>query len=248
MKISLITSTFNSAATVQATFDSVRSQCLEDFEYIVVDGGSKDSTLSIIEQNLDIIDHYVSERDYGIYDALNKGIMLATGDIVGFIHSDDLLASPQVLQRISDAFNGSDTDAVYADLLYVDRINSEKIIRHWKSQPYKQNLFFRGWMPAHPTFYLKKSLYLKNGLYDTSFRISADYELMLRMLFKHNIEATYVPEVLVKMRVGGESNLSLKNRWRANQEDARAWKKNGIRPYPWTRWIKPLSKVVQFFG
>lgn len=248
MKISLITSTFNSAATVQATFDSVRAQCLEDFEYIVVDGGSKDSTLSIIEQNLDIIDHYVSEQDNGIYDALNKGILLATGDVIGFIHSDDLLASPQVLQRISDAFNESDIDAVYADLLYVDRINSEKIIRHWKSQPYKASLFYRGWMPAHPTFYLKKSLYLKHGLYDTSFRISADYELMLRMLLKHQISAAYIPEVFVKMRVGGESNVSLKNRWRANQEDARAWKKNGLRPYAWTRWIKPISKVVQFFG
>lgn len=247
MKISLITSTYNSNETVQATFDSVRQQDHEGIEYIVVDGASKDGTQQIIEQNKDIITQWVSEPDKGIYDALNKGIGMATGDVVGFIHSDDIFADGSAISRVAQAFEKNNADAVYGDLQYVDRTEVDKVIRHWKSRPYEADLFYKGWMPAHPTFYLKTEAYRQYGTYDTHFRISADYELMLRMLLKHRLRAAYIPHILVKMRVGGESNVSLKNRWVANQEDAQAWKKNGLKPALLTRWLKPISKISQYW-
>lgn len=247
MRISLITSTYNSAETLQATFDSVRAQKHTDLEYIVVDGASKDHTVDMIKANEGLISQWVSEPDKGIYDALNKGIAMATGDVVGFIHSDDILADEHALSHISEAFEANDIDAVYADLQYVDRSDVGKVIRHWKSRAYEKGLFRKGWMPAHPTFYLKTAAYREHGVYDTGFRISADYELMLRMLVKHQLRACYIPQVLVKMRVGGESNVSLKNRWVANQEDAMAWKKNGLKPALFTRWLKPISKISQYW-
>lgn len=246
MKISLITSTFNSAKTLQATFDSVRAQTYADLEYIVIDGASRDATPDIIRQNSDIITTYVSERDRGIYDALNKGVLLATGEVTGFIHSDDMLAGRDTIATIVRTFQSGDPDAVYGDLDYVDRTDPARIIRKWRSQPFDHRLFYRGWMPAHPTFYLKTKHYHTLGLYDLDFRISADYELMLRMLLKHRLRAAYVPEVLVKMRTGGESNVSLKNRLQANREDVKAWKKNGLEPRFYTRWLKPISKLVQY--
>lgn len=248
MKISLITCCYNSASTLEATFNSVRQQSLKDFEYLVVDGASKDETVDIIKANQDIISSWVSEPDRGIYDAMNKGIKMATGDVIGFLHSDDLFFDPNSLVTISKAFESHKIDAVYGDLLYVDREDISKVIRSWKSKPYKQNLFYKGWMPAHPTFYLRTELYRKLGVYNTDFRISADYELMLRMLVKHKIKVSYIPEVLIRMRVGGESNVSLANRWKANQEDVQAWKINDLKPKRLTRWRKPLSKIAQFFS
>ncbi len=247
MKISLITCCYNSAQTLPATLDSVRTQTLQDFEYIVVDGASADNTKAIIEQNADIITNWVSEPDKGIYDAMNKGIGLATGDVIGFLHSDDLFFSSNSLELVSKTFADHSCDACYADLLYVDREDSSKVIRTWKSKPYDPGLFHKGWMPAHPTFYLRAEHYREFGGYDISFQISADYELMMRMLLRHGIEAHYIPETLIRMRVGGESNVSLANRWKANQEDARAWKVNGMKPGTLTRWQKPLSKIKQFF-
>lgn len=246
MKISLITSTYNSAKTLQATFDSVRAQTYTDLEYIVIDGASKDETPDIIRQNSDIITTYVSERDRGIYDALNKGVRLATGEVTGFIHSDDMLAGPGVIATIARAFDSGEADAVYGDLDYVDRTDPSRIIRKWRSQAFDPRLFYKGWMPAHPTFYLKTQHYRTFGLYDLDFRISADYELMLRMLLKHRLRAVYIPEVLVKMRTGGESNVSLKNRLQANREDVKAWKKNDLEPRFYTRWLKPMSKLIQY--
>jgi len=246
MKISLITSTYNSATTLQATLDSVRAQTYKDIEYIVVDGASKDGTRKIIEANADIITRYVSEPDKGIYDGLNKGVLMATGEVTGFIHSDDMLATADTISIIANAFQTHDSDAVYADLDYVDREDPARVIRKWRSRPFDRKLFYRGWMPAHPTFYLKTECYRSFGLYDLDFKISADYELMLRMLLKNALKATYIPEVLVKMRVGGESNHSLKNSLQANREDAKAWKKNDLHPHFYTRWLKPVSKLIQY--
>ena len=248
MKISLITCCYNSGATLADTIDSVRQQDLSNVEYIVVDGASKDQTLSIIKDNLDIITQFVSEPDRGIYDAMNKGLGMTTGDVVGFLHSDDLFYSPDALRTINMAFEKHKVDAIYGDLLYVNREDTSKVIRTWKSQPFRASLFYKGWMPAHPTFYLRKSAYEKHGYYNTDFQISADYELMLRMLLRHGCSARYVPETLIRMRVGGESNVSLTNRWKANQEDAQAWKINGLKPGTLTRWIKPLSKLSQFLN
>lgn len=248
MKISLITSTFNSAATLGDTFASVKAQSYNALEYIVVDGGSSDDTLNLMDAFKDIIDVSISEADEGIYDALNKGISLATGDVIGFIHSDDVLAHPDVIKHIAQHFVDTKTDAVYADLDYVQEANIHKVVRKWRSRKFDPNAFYSGWMPAHPTFYLKAEHYRNFGPYDTSFKQSADYELMLRMLLRHRLKAVYIPEVLVKMRMGGASNASLKNRWVANQEDAKAWTKNGLKPGITTRWLKPLSKLHQFFG
>jgi len=247
MKISVITSCYNSEQTIRATLDSLRAQDYLDMELIIVDGGSEDKTMTIVEEYDDIVSISVSEPDGGIYDALNKGINLATGDVIGFLHSDDFFASTSSLSFISKTFENQKVDAVYGDLDYVDRLNEEKIIRQWRSKEFDKTLFYSGWMPAHPTFYLRKSHYQKFGDYDLSFKQSADYELMLRMLLKHDLKAKYIPEVLVKMRVGGASNISLTNRWNANKEDARAWKKNGIRAKAHTRWMKPLSKLAQYF-
>lgn len=244
MKITVVTATYNSAATLRATLDSVRAQNYPELEYIVVDGGSTDHTMNMVHEYSDIITAFVSEPDNGIYDALNKGISMSSGEFVGFLHSDDFFADADVINAIAAA--GQQCDAVYGDLQYVQRDNVEKITRHWRSKPYKPGLFKRGWMPAHPTFYLRREHYLKFGQYDTSFKQSADYELMLRMLEKHGLKACYLKKVLVKMRTGGASNVSLKNRWRANCEDARAWKKNNLKPWPFTRWLKPLSKLQQF--
>jgi glycosyltransferase involved in cell wall biosynthesis len=248
MKISLITTTFNSAETLRDTLESVRLQEYNDIEYVIVDGGSTDGTMDLIAEFKDIVSASVSEKDDGIYDALNKGIAMATGEVVGFLHSDDMFADAKVLSRIAEAFSHPDVDATYCDLDYVLRDDPSKIHRQWRSQEFDPEAFYRGWMPAHPTFYLKKEHYTRFGGYDTTFRQSADYELMLRMLLKHGLKAKYIPEVLVKMRVGGASNVSLQNRWQANQEDARAWKKNGLKAGKLTRVMKPLSKLGQFLG
>lgn len=246
MKLSLITSCFNSQATIRATLDSVRAQNYAPIEYIIVDGGSTDGTLSILDEYSDIISKQVSEPDEGIYDALNKGIRLASGDVVGFIHSDDMLASSLSLHRLMEVFKNGNVDAVYADLDYVDRDKPEKVIRRWRSDSFREDRFYNGWMPAHPTFYLKREHYENLGGYRTDMRISADYELMLRMLLKHKLTAVYIPEVLIKMRVGGESNVSLKNRMQANKEDRRAWTVNDMKPRFYTSLMKPLSKLKQF--
>lgn len=247
MKISLITATYNSAKTLQATFESVRAQNHKDLEYIVVDGLSKDETVRLIEQNQDIISIWVSEKDFGIYDAINKGIKMATGDVVGLLHSDDVFADNQSLSMVSKAFENAEVDCVYADLNYVDRENTQQVIRRWVSRNFDEKLFYRGWMPAHPTFYLRREHYLNLGLYNGDLRISADYELMLRMMVKHHLKSVYLPKVLVNMRVGGKSNITLRNRWIANQEDVKAWKINDLKPKIYTRWIKPISKIFQYF-
>ncbi|MEX2595456.1 MAG: glycosyltransferase family 2 protein, partial [Salibacteraceae bacterium] len=165
MKISLITSTFNSASTVRDTLESVKTQTYPDVEYIVIDGGSSDDTLKVLADYEDLIDLLVSEPDDGIYDALNKGIKLSTGDVVGFIHSDDLLTSSSVLSDIAHCFENEATDAIYADLDYVDRTNPDKIVRKWRSKPFDRANFHKGWMPAHPTFYLRRKHYMEFGLY-----------------------------------------------------------------------------------
>ena len=247
MKVSVVTSCFNSSETIRATLDSIRAQDYDNLELIIVDGGSTDNTMDIVSEFDDIVSISISEKDKGIYDALNKGLNLTSGEIIGFLHSDDYFANSSVVSLIAKAFTEKTIDAVYGDLDYVDRIDVSKIIRQWRSQEFNADLFYSGWMPAHPTFYLKKKCYHDFGDYDLTFKQSADYELMLRMLLKHNVKAKYINDVLVKMRVGGASNVSLNNRWTANKEDARAWKKNGIRAKAHTRWMKPLSKLTQYF-
>lgn len=247
MKISVITACYNSAETIADTLKSVTEQTHPDIEYIIVDGASADNTLNIVEQYKERIARIESGRDGGIYFALNKGISLATGDIIAFLHADDVYAHKDVLAHVAAEFNRSGADSLYGDLNYVDRNDLSKVIRRWVSGPYSNNLFRKGWMPPHPSFFLRRTCYEKHGNFNTGFKTAADYELMLRMLHVQKVSVTYLPEVLVLMRTGGVSNASFGNRIRANREDRKAWQVNGIKPALLTLIRKPLSKLRQFF-
>ncbi len=248
MKISIITVCYNSEATIELALCSVLSQNHPDLEYIVIDGGSADKTLEIIQKYADRIHCVISEKDEGIYYALNKGIAMATGDIVGILHSDDFYASDSVLAAVARAMEDQCIDAVYGDLQYVSKEDSEKVTRNWISGSYQEGMFLKGWMPPHPSFFVRRCCYFRLGVFNTTFRSAADYELMLRFIHKHKIRLSYLPQVLVKMRVGGKSNQSLFNRLRANREDRLAWKVNNLQPGLWTLTLKPLSKLIQFFS
>jgi glycosyltransferase involved in cell wall biosynthesis len=190
----------------------------------------------------------VSEKDKGIYDAINKGVKLATGEVVAVLNSDDLYVDSGVLSKVMKLFKDSGAGAVYGDLEYVSRDNIQEVTRYWRSGSYQPGKFLKGWMPPHPAFFIRKSCYDQFGYFHTDFKTSADYELMLRMIHVKGVVPAYLPEVLVKMRVGGQSNVSLKNRIEANREDRRAWLMNGIKPGAFTLIRKPLSKLSQFFS
>ncbi|PBQ31321.1 glycosyl transferase [Sphingobacteriaceae bacterium] len=247
MKISIITITYNSAATLEETLLSVINQTYHDIEYIIVDGKSTDDTLKIIDKHKDKISKVISEKDKGLYDALNKGIDMATGDVIGILHSDDFYIDNQVIEKYAKTFLKNNSDSVYSDLYYVDKSNTDKIIRKWKSGDYSEKSFINGWMPPHPTFFLKKEIYKKFGKFNTDFKSAADYELMLRFIEKNKISISYLPEYTVKMRVGGKSNVSVQNRVNANFEDRRAWEINGLKPRFYTLYLKPFRKILQFF-
>jgi len=246
MKISVITATWNSEATIGDTLASFASQDFKDTEYLIIDGASSDGTLDVVRAKGKRVDKIISESDKGIYDALNKGIGLATGDVIGFLHSDDVYAHPAVLTQVANTFIKNDVDAVYGDLVYVSKSDPDKIIRKWTSGDFSREKFRNGWMPPHPTFYLKRSCYERFGGFDLSYRIAADYDSILRYMWKHKITAAYIPDVLVRMRVGGESNRSIKNIICKSKEDLRAMSANGL-PVTQALLGKNLSKIPQFF-
>ena len=247
MKVSIITITYNSEATIKDTIESVVNQTYKNIEYIFIDGKSTDNTISIIKSFGDKISTLISEKDNGLYDALNKGIAIATGDVIGILHSDDFYTKTNVIQNIVSVFDKSNADAVYADLYYVDKNNTNQIHRKWKSGNYKYGMFLNGWMPPHPTFFVQRTIYEKFGSFNLSLTSAADYELMLRLIHKHKIKLAYLPEFIIKMRVGGKSNITFKNRIRANKEDRLAWKLNNVKPYFYTLYLKPLRKIIQLF-
>lgn len=247
MKITIITATYNSAATVRDTLESIAAQSHADIEHLIIDGLSRDHTLDIVKE-FSHVARVVSGKDDGIYDAMNKGVQLASGEVIGILNSDDFYTSEKVLEKVAAAFQDHSVDAVYGDLQYVKQDDVRSVIRTWRAGKYKKRHFHYGWMPPHPTFFVRNSLYKKAGLFNTSLRSAADYELMLRMIVRHNASIKYIPEVLVKMRDGGMSNASLGNRLRANREDREAWALNGLKPYFFTRWLKPLRKVFQFIN
>lgn len=246
MKISIITVCLNSEITIEETIQSVLSQDYPDIEYIIVDGKSTDRTLEIINKYSDKISKIISEKDNGMYEAINKGIKMAAGEIIGLLHADDLFASRYVVSKIANEFQTKKIDCLYGDLVYVERKNLQKIFRNWKSKSYRDNLFLKGWMPPHPTFYVRKNILEKFGYYNTRLKFSADYELMLRLIYKNKVVSSYLAEVMVKMREGGKSNFSLSNRIKANLEDRLAWKINGLKPGLFTLIWKPVSKFFQF--
>ena len=248
MKISVITVCYNASKTISETLESIQSQDYSNFEHIVIDGMSTDGTIEMLNQKSDQIDQFISEKDSGIYDAMNKGIALATGDVIGFLNADDVYAYNSVLTDVSKAFEQEKSETVYGDLQYITADGPEKVLRHWKAGAYRRERFKNGWMPPHPTFFAKKELFENFGSFNTDFKISADYELMLRFLFKNQVTSAHIPGVLVKMKVGGTSNQSINSRIIANREDRMAWKVNGLKQMPFTSILKPLRKISQFWS
>lgn len=244
MTISIITITYNSAKTLQRALESVQSQTYKDIEHIVVDGASTDGTKELIaayaKQHPNV--RWVSEKDDGIYNALNKGIRMATGDVIGFLHSDDVLYSPDSIGHIAAAFGDETVDVVYGDLQYC---NGGKVVRRWKSNDFNPSALKYGWMPPHPTVYVRRKVYEQVGEYDEWFRISADFDMMIR-IFKAGYRSKYIPEVLVSMETGGASNKNTKARLSKTQEDYIVLKKNNVGAGYLTVACKQLRKVRQF--
>lgn len=245
MKISIITATFNSAATIRDTLNSIAEQTYSNIEHIIVDGLSKDNTLEIV-RSFPSVSKIICEKDAGIYDAMNKGLRVATGEVIGILNSDDFYAHKDVISSVVNYFNTIEMDTVYGDLQYVDSLSGQKVVRNWVSKPYNKANFYKGWMPPHPTFFVRRGIYEKYGCFDTNLGTAADYELMLRFLLRYEVSSCYLSELLVKMREGGESNKSWRNRINAHLNDKLAWKRNGLVPKFYTFALKPLSKLPQF--
>jgi glycosyltransferase involved in cell wall biosynthesis len=232
VKVSIITVCFNSEQTIRDTIESVLGQTYGDIEHIIIDGASHDRTVEIAQNYLAHITKLVSEPDQGIYDAMNKGIHMATGDVIGMINSDDFYASNKAIEMVVDAMADGEFDACFGDLCYVDKNDPGRIVRYWKANAFEAGAFARGWAPPHPTFFVRRSVYERFGVFDLGFSIAADFELMMRFLEKHRIRAQYVPDVLVKMRMGGTTNRSLSNIWRQNREILRALSQHGCAANP----------------
>lgn len=249
MKFSLITVTFNSGQTLRCTLDSVLKQTYKNIEYILVDGLSHDNTIDLIKEYEPLFKgrmHWISEKDEGLYDAMNKGFSMATGDVIGIINSDDLFAEDTAIEKVINCFETDiSIDAVYADLYYVSRNNTDAIVRRWITG--KQKSFTKGWHPAHPTFYVKRCIYMKYGLFDLDFKFAADFELMLRFVEKEHISLLYFPEPLVRMRLGGTTSRSLNNIRKGNIECFKAFKKNGVPVSLLYPLYRLFPKLKQFF-
>ena len=241
-KISIVTICFNSENSISKTFHSVKNQSFNNYEYVLIDGGSIDGTLTIAKKQ-DHISKIVSEPDKGIYDAFNKGIKNSTGEIIGFLNSDDSFYDENSLQHIYNAFDDN-IDCVFGDLIYTDK--DENITRVWKGSAFKKGAFKKGWMPAHPTFYCRRSVYEKLGLYDDSFKIAGDFELMLRFLEKYNIRSKYIPKTLVNMKVGGASNKGLKSKLDILKEEFRAFNQNDISINKLSYIFNKAKKIKEF--
>jgi glycosyltransferase involved in cell wall biosynthesis len=249
LKVSIITITYNSEKTLVQTIESVLSQSYQNIEYIIIDGNSTDKTVEIIKSYGERVSIFLSEKDDGIYDAMNKGLKLATGDIVGILNSDDVYFNNRVIEDVVEVFKKEKCASVYGDLYYVAEDNLERVSRYWKSSPFKEGSFKQGWHPAHPTFFVKREIYEKYGYFDLNMKVSADFELMLRFLEKYAISTAYLPKVLVKMRLGGESNRSIQNIIKGNKSILKAFDKNEIEvktfSYFFYRFVPKLTQMLK---
>ena len=247
MQISIVTAVYNNFGNVSEALDSILGQSFADIETVVVDGGSADGTLEVLERCRERLGVLVSEPDRGIYDALNKGILKSSGEVVGFLHSDDLFFDRESVSRIAAAFSDPTVAAVYGDLLYVKKDDTAGVVRHWVAGAYSPEKLRRGWMPPHPTLYVRRAFYERIGLFDIRYRIAADYDWMLRFFTRENPTCVYVPEPLVRMRLGGASNRSLPQIARKSWEDYLALRRNAVGGAG-TLFMKNLRKLPQFFG
>lgn len=246
MKISIITISYNSSKSILDTIKSINDQSFQNIEHVFIDGFSSDNTVEIIRLKSKRKNIIISEKDNGLYDALNKGVNLASGDIIGFVHSDDFLSSNNIIEEVVSMIKTENFDGVYGDLQYVDKSNTQKVIRNWKSCEFNKSLLKKGWMSPHPTLFLKKEVYLKHGLFDLSYKISSDYHFMLRVFSDSELKFGYLPKLITTMRVGGTSNRNLKNIIKKFREDYRAIKENNIGNFL-TLIMKNTSKLKQFF-
>jgi glycosyltransferase involved in cell wall biosynthesis len=247
MRVTLITVCRNVAPVIAETLDSVLGQTHPDIELIVIDGASTDGTVDVLERYRPKLAVLVSEPDAGIYDAMNKGLRLATGDVIGFVNAGDLLMTPTVIADVVSAFQRAHVDAVYGDIIMVDEHDIFKVHRTWLSGTYHRANFRRGWMPPHVGTFIKKSVYDQHGLFNTDLRIGADYEILLRFLYKHQVKTLHIREVLVRFRLGGMSNGNVRRILQANREVRASWKLNGLQAPPLLVTRKLWSKVMQFF-
>lgn len=247
MKISVVTAVKNGRQTLPEMLESLKAQTYPDIEHVVQDGGSTDGTLTYLSE--DGCGHMalLSAPDGGIYDAINQGISRATGDVIGLLHADDQLAGPDVLAQVALALKDRTIDGVYGDLQYVARGDTSRVIRHWKAGAYVPAMLRRGWMPPHPTLYLRRDVFRRAGLYDTEYRISGDYDGMLRFLTSGDVRLGYIPQVMVRMKIGGASNKSFAHIIRKSREDYRAIRRHGVGGVG-TLMAKNLSKLPQFLG
>lgn len=247
-KISIITAVLNGRATLESCIQSVLSQQYPNIEHIIIDGGSTDGTLDIIQKYNNDVAYWVSEPDHGIYDAMNKGIRLASGEIVGILNADDCYFDQNVLKKVSDVMNDPSIDACYSDLVYVDMKDLNKVVRYWRSRHFEHGLFEKGWVPAHPTFFVRKKTYDNYGMFDLNYKLAADFELLARFLVYYRIKTAYVPRIFVKMRLGGATNKSVANIVKQNSEIVQACRKNKIKiSVPLFLMRKFLSRLHQFY-
>ena len=247
MKISIITVVYNNEKTIKDALNSVLGQTYKDIEYIIIDGKSKDNTVSIIKEYENKLGYFISEKDFGIYDAMNKGIKAATGDIIGILNSDDLYQDSTVIETVVTQFIQNPTlDIVYGDLVYVKSDNVDKVVRNWKSNPYDTNFFENGNVPPHPSLFVKKKVYEKAGLFNLDFKLAADYEFMLRIFKKHNFKSKYINKVIVRMRLGGATNQSFSNIKNQNLEILRAWKTNSLKAPFYLMPLRVVKRLLQF--
>lgn len=247
MKVSIITVCYNAAAHIDGTIRSVLVQDHPHIEHIVIDGGSTDGTRERVGRYAECLAHLVSEPDRGVYDAMNKGLRLATGEVMAFVNAGDMIATKDVVSALVKAFREHPVDVIYGDALMVDPEDVTRVKRFWKGGAYDRANFRKGWMPPHLGTYIRRSAYERFGPFDERLKVSADYELMFRFLYKHRLQALYLPKVLVRFRLGGVSNRSWLHIWRANVEVYKAWRMNGERVSPLIVLRKPLRKMAQWF-
>jgi len=246
MKVSIITVCIDSLGTIEQTIQSVLSQGYNDIEYIVVDGGSSDGTLDILTKYQSRISTCISEPDNGVYDAMNKGIRLSTGDIIATLNSDDVYADQTIVSQMVEFMQSNGLDAGYGDIVYIDQNSNNHVRRFWKAGVYKRGAFSHGWVMPHPTFFCRKQVFERFGYFNDKLQIAADFELMLRFIEKHRINVGYLPKVIVKMRTGGKANV-LRGIIRGNWEIVRSFRLNNLRLSPWFFILKPATKISQLF-